>query len=134
MHQVIFLLQILLFLTFALRIGEVLIKYLLRLHSDLLKYSPIEVLKFQPLFRPFSLAYGLRGSRYTSSEKRSMILLVFFMEVVCIMLLFPLQVLGIPESLDKWIVWHTYGALRGKFDEIEFADLTGVEEGGEHEG
>ena len=51
-----------------------------------------------------------------------MVMLEFLMALIGIVILFPVDLLGVPDPLNKWISVHTYGELRQWFGQIEFSD------------
>jgi hypothetical protein len=122
MHHLFSLLQALLLLTLVLRLLVIGRRYLRNI-----AYSPKgtrrECFQHHPCVHPFWVSYGiLSDPLFTPDEKRMMVMLEFMMAFVRIVLLFPLQVLGVPDSWLAWVTGHTYAELRGRFGEIEFSE------------
>jgi len=82
-----------------------------------------ECFTYHPCVHPFWVSYGiLSDTLYTPDEKRMLVMLEFMMAFVRIVLLFPLQVLGVHGHWFAWVTGHTYAPLRGRFGDIEFSE------------
>lgn len=76
-----------------------------------------------PFVHPWIVAFDvLKQTRYSRVERAAMVVLEFLMMGVQIGILFPIDLLGVPDPVNRWIQIHTYGELRQWFGQIEFSE------------